>query len=328
VSLLPLIALAGGLSALFTALYLRWAARIAAIDRPGPRSSHQEPRPTGGGAALLLAVLVALALYEPQRIASAHYALVVVAALLGAVGAIDDRRALPVGLRLMTQFLAVAALLWLVDAPGAMPAALLPVLLVALVWWVNAFNFMDGIDGLATVQALFVAVATLSLLPGDSAAVPGLVAVAAVAAGFLPFNWPPARLFMGDTGSLFLGLVLAGLAALAWRAGDLSPWAWLILVAVFGADTGATLLGRWRRGERLTEAHRQHLYQRLARRWRGHAPVTVAALLVNLLWLWPLAALADRHRSWGAALCLLAYLPLLVLCLWPMRDVAHAEKRA
>jgi Fuc2NAc and GlcNAc transferase len=134
----------------------------------------------------------------------------------------------------------------------------------------------------------------------------------ATVGGFLLWNWPPARIFMGDAGSGFLGFVLGAMAWTTIAAGELSVWFWLILVGAFFVDATLTLLRRWRRGEPLATAHRSHAYQRLSRRFGSHLKVTLGFLLVNLVWLAPLAWLAALHPSFGAGLTLLAWAPLAV----------------
>jgi Fuc2NAc and GlcNAc transferase len=167
-----------------------------------------------------------------------------------------------------------------------------PLVALALTWQLNLYNFMDGIDGIAALQCVLVAggLALLSVQVGGPAAF-SLVAVtiAGAYAGFLIFNWPPARLFMGDAGSLSAGLLLAWLGLWLWRDGVLPVSVWLLLMSPFLLDTAATLLARMRRRERLTEAHKSHLYQRLARHLGSHRRVDYGLLLLHLLWLLPLS---------------------------------------
>jgi Fuc2NAc and GlcNAc transferase len=176
---------------------------------------------------------------------------------------------------------------------------------LGIVWSINLFNFMDGIDGIAASEATFVmaAGALLGLAGGWSD--PGLagVAVAAACFGFLIWNWPPASIFMGDVGSGYLGYVIAVLALSATAGSGHAIWVWLILGAAFFADATLTLVRRARRGEPLYEAHRLHAYQHLARRWQSHRRVTLWVLVLNLAWLLPCAlaaALMPTHAAWIA----------------------------
>jgi len=189
-------------------------------------------------------------------------------------------------------------------------------------WWINLFNFMDGIDGLAGMQALFMlaAASSLSWWLQPEIAHHGLwaamLATSAAALGFLVLNWPPARVFMGDAGSLFLGFVMVFFAQQTIASGWLSYPSWMILGALFIVDASVTLCVRLLRGERLHEAHRSHAYQRLARRWHAHRPVTLLYAGINLFWLWPLEACALRLPDDGWKLAMLAYIPLLAAVLW------------
>jgi Fuc2NAc and GlcNAc transferase len=187
---------------------------------------------------------------------------------------------------------------------------------LAAVWLINLYNFMDGIDGLAGGEAVSVALTALILLAGkgrsDLAAGAGLAGASAL--GFLFWNWPPAKIFMGDVGSGFLGVILAGLAlASAFEPG---PWpvVWLILLALFGVDATVTLARRLARKARVYQAHREHAYQHAARRW-GHRRVSMAALAVNLGYLFPLAWISLHYPAWALDYLASAWLRLIGLAL-------------
>jgi Fuc2NAc and GlcNAc transferase len=137
------------------------------------------------------------------------------------------------------------------------------------------------------------------------------MALSASILGFLVFNWPPAKIFMGDAGSNFLGFMLGALALITASTGLINLWGWLILLAIFIGDSTLTLLRRVKQGDKLYEAHRSHAYQILSRRWNSHVPVTLLVLCVNLIWLLPLAWAASVWPAEGILLCLLAYAPLL-----------------
>lgn len=211
-----------------------------------------------------------------------------VATAFGALGLVDDLRGVPALRRLVIQcVLASAALGWLLDGiagPRWWRIAVACTVAVWIVGYVNAFNFMDGINGIAAVQVV-VAGSTWAVI-GRTEGVPVLTAAAAAAAaaaaGFLPFNFPRARVFLGDVGSYFLGGWLAVVAVVGMREG-VPPEAMLAPLAVFLADTASTLVQRVRRGERWYEAHRDHVYQRLTRRGWSHARTTVAAGAAMLL---------------------------------------------
>jgi Fuc2NAc and GlcNAc transferase len=180
------------------------------------------------------------------------------------------------------------------------------------------FNFMDGIDGIAASEAVFVNAAggALAIVYGNSESVGACAfVVAAASCGFLIWNWPPAKIFMGDAGSGYLGFIIAVLALAFSRDSPTAFSAWLILGGLFFVDATITLIGRFFRGEKVYLAHRNHIYQILSRRWNSHLRVTVTTWLVNLLWLLPLAVLACRYSKWDWFLVLCALLPLAIVAI-------------
>lgn len=274
----------------------RWlTARLAAwkvIDTPGQRSSHKTPTPRGGGLApvafCVLAGLVASVLLRDAGLA----ALAASAAWLGWLGFADDRRSLPVGRRMAAQGAAVAAGLaaasqWPAPLGGAVPAPLLwPLLALGWVWFMNLFNFMDGIDGITGVELAgigfglwAVASAMPPAWPSPWLPAAGLV-LAAAGLGFLGSNWHPARVFMGDAGSVPLGY-LAGAALLALACAG-QPAAALILPAYHVVDATLTLSYRALRREKLTEAHRSHAYQMATIRGLPHDAASLRVAGLNL----------------------------------------------
>lgn len=261
------IALAG------TWLARRYALRAALLDHPGERRSHAVATPRGGGIAIVAAVAPVLAALCLQGgVAGAAFAPVGIGLLLVAgIGWYDDHRPLSPALRLAVHAVAAALLAWALHASGAGSAVAAAGFVLAIVL-VNVWNFMDGIDGIAASQAL-VAALGYALFAGGAVAWLG-VALAAACAGFLPFNLPRARIFLGDVGSGTLGYLLAALAALSLPAAGwgAAPLLGLPLLA-FGADAALTLARRVLRGERWWEPHVQHAYQAAARRG-GHGPVT------------------------------------------------------
>jgi Fuc2NAc and GlcNAc transferase len=191
---------------------------------------------------------------------------------------------------------------------------------LALTWLLNLYNFMDGIDGLAAVEAIFVAGGAILLLWINDTGIViinWLAIIIAGVAGFLVWNWPPARIFMGDVGSGFLGFFLGVVAIITAQSGDLSIWSWIILLGVFIVDATVTLLRRILRKERWYEAHRSHAYQRLARYYNSHKIVTIGVLVINLLWLLPLAWIADKWRDLGGPIVIIAFIPLIIGTLFP-----------
>ncbi len=238
--------------------------RARFLDHPNHRSLHHVPVPRSGGlaihAAFVIAVLVFMALSLPLPDAGfwAGWGLVV------AVSAWDDLRHVPVGVRLASHVIAAGLLLWAL-APASTPTLAVLVTGGALVWFVNLFNFMDGMDGLAGLMAVTgsLCLAAAGLMQGDAGYALLAGVVAAAAGGFLFHNLPPARLFMGDAGSIGLGLVLGGLSLYGIFQG-LFPWFVPLLTFLpFIADATCTLIVRILRRQRPWEAHREHVYQRL-----------------------------------------------------------------
>jgi glycosyltransferase WbpL len=295
------------------------------LDLPNARSSHVRPTPRGGGIAIVTVTLVAVLIgwWAHWLTLAVALAWLVGGGLVALVGLLDDVRGLSAAIRGSAHLLAAGCLLYAVDF-GAIPsmaglplAGLIPaglLLLIAIVWSVNLFNFMDGIDGLAAAQCVFAALAG-TLLTGTvddlSASLP-LIAIAGAAAGFLLWNAPPARIFMGDVGSGFVGFALAAGALTATRHGITNPWTWVVLDSLFAADASVTVITRLLRGQRIYEAHRLHVYQRLARRWSSHGRVTTLYTIVNLIWCLPWA-IATTH--WPAHAPVLTLAEFGIVCL-------------
>ena len=297
------------------------------LDLPNERSSHSRPTPRGGGLALTLAHLLGLGVATQLGLLgpAVTITLLVGGVLVAVVGFLDDHGHVPASLRLLCHFVALSwAAWWLGGLPpvdfgwGAVDLGWIGTAFMVLywAWFLNLFNFMDGIDGIAGAQALSMA-STASLLlwlgAGTVGAALPFLLLGAATAGFLVWNWPPAKIFMGDVGSGYLGFSLGTLAIWTVVEGWLSVWVWLILAGAFFADATTTLLVRARAGETLTEAHRSHAYQRLSRYWGSHLRVTLALVALNLVWLAPWAWLADSRPQLGAACAVAALLPMFVL---------------
>jgi len=324
---LAIVALSGGLSAAAMVLVLRYAKRMRLVQAPNGRSSHRSPTPAGGGIGIAGgATLAALFVAAGQSWPTVW--IIGFGLLLAGVGLWDDISPQPAALRLGAQLAAVAGTLALVFSPFALANAfglgivpdpvLLAALSLVLVYWINLFNFMDGIDGLAGSEAVFLLMApvVLALLDGFGVASTPfywwVLATATATAVFLAFNWQPARIFMGDAGSLFLGFVTAIFGLIELVGGWISPWELAILPACFFTDATVTLVRRAAQGEALMTAHRRHAYQRLARRFDSHRRVTLGVTAVNVAWLLPLAVVAHLRPEFGPELAALAYLPLVV----------------
>lgn len=329
-------------SAVLTGVVRRIAVSRGLLDVPNVRSSHAAPTPRGGGLAIVLASIAALALL----VASGTLRLELLIAVAGGgsavafVGLLDDRRAMSARVRLLTHALAaIWALAWL----GGFPALQFGSHVVALgwtgqvlaaagiMWTLNLFNFMDGIDGIAGAEAAFVAGAgaLLMTVAGGTSGLPAAsLVLAAASCGFLVWNWPPAKIFMGDVGSGYLGYVIAVLAVAAAHESPAALFVWLILGAAFFVDALVTLVRRLLRRERIYEAHRTHAYQWLSRRWGSHRSVALAYLAVNACWLLPLAWYANTHPERSSGIAVIALLPLVALALVAGAGRAEVTERS
>jgi Fuc2NAc and GlcNAc transferase len=305
-----------------------YALKRQLLDVPGERSSHTRPTPLGGGlaiAAMFLCAIVFLRAIDAMPIAP-FMALFGGGAAVAAVGFWDDHTPVPACLRIVAHFIAGAwALYWLGGLPALSADHHLWDLgwagdlagLLAIVWLLNLYNFMDGIDGMVGIEAVTVsATACLIMAAGKpDASLLWLGLLGTTTLGFLPWNWPPARIFMGDVGSGFVGFILAILALYTLHKGALTLWTWAILQGVFIVDATVTLLRRIIRREEWYRAHRSHAYQHAAVRWNSHLTVTLAVLAINILWLAPLAWFVDKHPRWGLFATCVALMPLVCAAL-------------
>jgi Fuc2NAc and GlcNAc transferase len=309
-----------------TARMRRYALAAQLLDHPNERSSHTVPTPHGGGVAivvscLLLAVtLAALGWIEPRMFIATLGASAIVAVL----GFLDDRSSVPARWRFLGHAAAAAwVVYWLDRVPQVPVFGTLVDLhfagpLIAsfyIVWMINLFNFMDGIDGIASVEAITSALggALLWWLAGSGSGWMLALVFASCVGGFLLWNFPPAKIFMGDAGSGFLGLMVALLSLWCGQSTPHLFWAWLILIGCFMVDGTTTLVRRVLRGDKFNEAHRSHGYQYAARQFGAHRPVTLAVGAINLLWLLPLAVAVALGWLDGVVGVLIAYAPLLWL---------------
>lgn len=294
------LSLAFVVAAVACARLARPESRWFVADRPNERSMHTQVTPRNGGFAVLLGLAAGIILVLLLRGPDTGLVLLAGVPPLALLSAIDDRRSLPARLRL-TVHLAVsgAVAAWIIHT-GGVSWLWWPVFTLGLAWCINLYNFMDGLDGLAGSQAVvgFAGLALLAVLGGGAAGAvwPGLVAAAA--AGFLTRNWPKASIFLGDVGSTVFGL-LAGVFGLFGVTRGVWPfWAPLVLFAPFWLDATWTLFVRSRRGAGLAEAHREHLYQRLALAGWPHRRVLLVYLAAMI---WGLAAAVAAALSPGIA---------------------------
>jgi Fuc2NAc and GlcNAc transferase len=320
------IMIAGGIGWAGALAISRHATDLNLIESPNHRSSHAHPTPSGGGIAIVVAGTL-LGSWLMGFDEAKAWAVLMLGLILAAIGLQDDIKPVSAKIRFSVHmFVNGILLLAFISSsvlplmnPGWLELAGVVLLFLCGVWWLNLFNFMDGIDGLASMQAIFMlgggAILAWGVQPQvmDSPVWNWMLVLAAAAAGFLAMNWPPARIFLGDVGSTYLGFMIFALGLMTIALGWLTHAAWLILGALFAVDATVTLLRRMFTGQRWFEAHCSHAYQILARRWQSHAKVTYMALVINFLWLLPLAWCSLQWQQLAWVFILIAYLPLILL---------------
>jgi len=265
-------------------------AKRFALDRPNRRSLHVVPVPRTGGLAILAGVAGAMTYAWSGELTPLLPSLALAAVSFG-----DDLIGLPALSRLSAHVLAAAGAIWLL-VPGA-DAITIALLVLGLAWLTNAFNFMDGSDGLAGGMAVigFAACATAACLDGVMWLASACAAVSSATFAFLLFNFPPARIFMGDVGSIFLGFLTGAIGIAGWRAGVWDLWFPLLVFSPFAVDATVTLTKRAIRADRIWQAHREHYYQRLVRMGFGHR--RTALMEYALMLVCAVAALAIRNSA-------------------------------
>jgi UDP-N-acetylmuramyl pentapeptide phosphotransferase/UDP-N-acetylglucosamine-1-phosphate transferase len=312
-------------SALVTLLLVVWMLRAQdrlPLDVPNDRSLHLLPVPRSGGMAIMAGIFAGFAILQTPL------TIVLPAATLVVVSHFDDARGLPIPVRLGAQLAAAAGF-----AFGALPAdASSLVVVLGILWMTNLYNFMDGSDGLAGGMTVigFTSLAAGAWMSGNDAALIECAIVAAAGAAFLLFNFPPAKLFMGDAGSVPLGFLAAALSLSGWRDGDWPLWFPVAVFAPFIADATVTLLKRAAARERIWEAHNKHYYQRLVRTGWSHRRTALAEyalmLACGIAALWALRQpLYLQLTAILALVALYAGLALWVERAWRDRENSHIE---
>ncbi|WP_339429546.1 glycosyltransferase family 4 protein [Pseudomonas taetrolens] len=325
--MLGIVLLVAGLCAvLLTGALRRYALANQLIDTPNARSSHTVPTPRGGGVAIVISFCSALPFLALVGVLSWGFTLSLLGAGIGiaVLGFLDDHGHIAARWRLLGHMLGAGyALYWLGGLP---PITIFGAVIdfgwvghigavLYLVWMLNLYNFMDGIDGLASVEAITTCLGAVVIyaLCGFDVLIwpPALLAV--TVAGFLYWNFPPAKIFMGDAGSGFLGITLGILSLQAAWTSPALFWAWIILLGVFIVDATFTLIRRLVRGDKVYEAHRSHAYQFASRLYGKHLTVTLAVGLINVFWLLPVALCVTLLGLDGVLGVVLAYMPLIFL---------------
>lgn len=320
-----------GVSILCISFALTWCLRRYALarsilDLPNHRSSHTTPTPRGGGVAIVVSFIATLILMLAYNVIPANqaWAFIGSGAAVAIVGFLDDHGHIAARWRLLGHFGAAA---WAIYCLGDLPSLnflgtsiepnwiFYPIAALYIVWMLNLYNFMDGIDGIASVQAISACMGAslIYFLSNNPQLALAPIVLGCAVLGFLIWNFPPAKIFMGDAGSGFLGIILAILSLQGSLINTDWLWSWLILLGVFISDATWTLIRRLLRGEKVYEAHRSHAYQHASRKYGRHLPVTLGVLAINALWLLPIAICVGLDKLDGFIGLLFAYAPLVAL---------------
>ena len=304
--------------------------RFSQMDIPNERSSHQTPTPRGGGIAFVATSLVGfLLLLLINNLDNADVLALCGAGIIVAIaGHLDDRQRISgATVRLVVHSIGAIILIVGIGFPSQISlfdrtvntgtiGSILGVLY--LVWLLNLFNFMDGTDGIAASEAIFVLLAGAILnhhvLSGINHSAAALILAASIF-GFLLYNWSPAEIFMGDVGSGYLGIAIGGLSLMAAKQQPELLWVWIILLGVFVSDATITLIRRLLGKQKPHVAHRSHAYQHLAIRFNSHTKISLVVLAVNVAWLFPIAFLVANKQLAGTTGVVIAYVPLLIAAL-------------
>ncbi len=311
-------------------LWLNLAKSKNLFDIPNKRSSHSVPTLKGGGIAIIFVFYLFLSLIfikSPWLEPNYYYALLVGGGSIAFISFLDDIYELPILFRLSVQFFSAFVTLSLLGGLASIEIYTYQIdqgfiinVLAAffIVWMINLYNFMDGINGLASFEIIFSSLSLFFLCVYFDKSIilwfPPLL-LGSCSLGFLFWNYPRARVFMGDVGSGFIGYSIAAFVIFSsWKDQDIF-WVWLILLAVFISDTTFTLLLRIFRSEKFYHAHKDHLYQLLSR-YSSQNYALFSILSFNLIWLFPISFLVTNNNFSGFTGVCFAYIPLLIIYIY------------
>lgn len=320
-------------------IVLRFAGKLRLIDIPNERSSHSKPVPRGGGIAIACVFLALLPTLPIERTLAINliYAIFGSGVVIALVGFMDDRSHIPAYKRLVIHFLATTWVIYFLFMHSNTPLAsggdlywwaFTLLLIISLVWLLNLYNFMDGIDAITGSETISVSLCASLLTWQTASSDPSwiiLLLLASTVAGFLVWNLPPAKLFMGDSGSAFLGIVLGCLMIYSLLISSQLFYAWLILLGVYIVDANVTLIRRILAGQKFYQAHRSHAYQHAAKRYHSHGKVSLAVVIINLFWLLPMAASVTLGLLDGPFAIAIAYLPLIWVSFYFKAGISHVS---
>ena len=320
----------------FSMTYLMrvYALKRNIIDNPNERSSHSIPTPRGGGVAVVVSYILGIMLLIYLGHLSQHVGLTLIFSgfIIALLGFLDDHGHINSMLRLAIHFMVAIGVV--VSLGGfsevkifnnfllGFSANIIAVLF--LVWLLNLYNFMDGINGIASVEAIttLMSMAVIYFIFKLQLNIEILWLLSACAFGFLLWNFPKAKIFMGDACSGFLGLTLGILALIALKENLALFCAWIICLGVFVVDATFTLIRRVLAGYKMYDAHRSHSYQILSRKWNSHTPVTLLVAGINILWLLPVAYWTVAKSNYPEVGVLIAYLPLIMIVIYSKAGVS------
>jgi len=306
-----------------TMLIKKYAEKKLIIDLPNERSSHVVPTPRGGGVAFAISFLIFSLLFKYLNLVSFSFRPLEILALITIIvlGFYDDKKSLSPVLRLIVQSIAVIIfLLALIPTPPLVlsiitinPGTLLNVFIfLYLVWLINLYNFMDGINGIASLETISVCLGMCLVywITGNNTLIYAPLLLSISILGFLPWNFPNAKIFMGDVGSNFLGLTIGMFSLQAFIIDPHLLLCWVVLLGVFIVDTSTTLIRRILKGEKIHLAHCNHAYQHAARKTESHALVSLSVFLINIIWLLPISILISMRYLDGFWGLVISYIPL------------------
>ena len=276
------------LSFYFTFVIKNYAIKKSLVDIPNARSSHTTPTPHGGGIAIASAWFIGLSyLFFINEINTSLYYALMVGVIISIVSYLDDLFELSPKIRLFTQFFVAILSLFFLGGFEKIDVFLFTInnvfltnifALFLIVWFINLYNFLDGIDGYAGTETLFLSLAAFTLFGGSH-----FLVLAVSVAGFLVWNWHKAKIFMGDVGSTLLGFNIAIFTIYYANQEASNFWTWIILFGIFWFDATLTLYRRYKNSEKLSQAHNKHAYQRLTQSGWTHSEVVFASLKLNIL---------------------------------------------
>ena len=276
------------LSFVLTYFIKNYAIKKSLVAEVNERSSHTVPTPHGGGIAIAVAWFIGLSyLFVVDKIESSLYYALMFGALLSVVSYLDDLYELSAKLRLLTQAAVALGGMWALGGLHVLDFGMFDIenqILTNLfaffmtVWFINLYNFLDGINGYAGSEALFLSIAGFILFSGDH-----FIVLAVAVLGFLYWNFGNAKIFMGDVGSTLLGYNVAIFTIYYANQDAMNLWVWIILFGLFWFDATLTLLRKYKNGEKLSQAHKKHAYQRLTQAGWSHDKVVLYSTSVNII---------------------------------------------